>query len=200
MPSSGAHSDGPEEPDMIKPAPRATDPETIRAEILEKLAYSIGKDPAVAKRHDWLNATVLALRDRIIDRWMESTKRRLPGQGEAGLLPVARIPHRPAAARCAEQSRTHRRLHQGAAGPQRRHRPRRGAGARRGARQWRPRAACRLLHGEHGEPRHSRLWLWHPLQSRPVPPEDQGRLAGGTAGELAGARQPVGIRAARGGL
>lgn len=59
---------------MNKPAPRATDAETIRAEILEKLAYSIGKDPAVAKRHDWLNATVLALRDRIIDRWMESTK------------------------------------------------------------------------------------------------------------------------------
>jgi len=59
---------------MIKPAPRASDAETIRAEILEKLAYSIGKDPAVAKRHDWLNATVLALRDRIIDRWMDSTK------------------------------------------------------------------------------------------------------------------------------
>ena len=46
---------------MIKPAPRGSDPETIRAEILEKLAYSIGKDPAVAKRHDWLNATILAL-------------------------------------------------------------------------------------------------------------------------------------------
>jgi glycogen phosphorylase len=60
---------------MIKPAPRGTDPETIRAEILEKLAYSVGKDPAVAKRHDWLNATILALRDRIIDRWMESTRR-----------------------------------------------------------------------------------------------------------------------------
>jgi glycogen phosphorylase len=60
---------------MIKPAPRAPDAETIRAEILEKLAYSIGKDPAVAKRHDWLNATILALRDRIIDRWMESTRR-----------------------------------------------------------------------------------------------------------------------------
>ena len=60
---------------MIKPAPRGTDAETIRSEILEKLAYSIGKDPMVAKRHDWLNATILALRDRIIDRWMESTKR-----------------------------------------------------------------------------------------------------------------------------
>lgn len=60
---------------MIKPAPRGTDPESIRAEILEKLAYSIGKDPVVAKRHDWLNASILALRDRIIDRWMESTRR-----------------------------------------------------------------------------------------------------------------------------
>ena len=35
---------------MIKPAPRGSDPETIRAEILEKLAYSIGKDPAVRTR------------------------------------------------------------------------------------------------------------------------------------------------------
>ena len=65
---------------MIKPAPRGTDPQTIRAEILEKLAYAIGKDPAVAKRHDWLNATVLALRDRIIDRWMDSTRARCTGQ------------------------------------------------------------------------------------------------------------------------
>jgi starch phosphorylase len=59
---------------MEKPAPRATDAATIRQEILEKLAYAIGKDPAVAKNHDWLTATILALRDRIIDRWMESTK------------------------------------------------------------------------------------------------------------------------------
>ena len=59
---------------MNKPVPRGTDSATIRAEILKKLAYSIGKDPVVAKRHDWLNATVLALRDRIIDRWMDSTR------------------------------------------------------------------------------------------------------------------------------
>ena len=46
----------------------------IRAEILAKLTYAIGKDPIVAKRHDWLAATILALRDHIIDRWMESTR------------------------------------------------------------------------------------------------------------------------------
>jgi len=56
------------------PKPRATDAESIRVEILEKLAYAIGKDPIVAKTHDWLAATILALRDRVIDRWMESTR------------------------------------------------------------------------------------------------------------------------------
>src|SRR5205814_9784901 len=53
---------------------RATDPQTISAEILEKLTHSVGKDPIVAKNHDWLAATILALRDRIIDRWMATTR------------------------------------------------------------------------------------------------------------------------------
>ena len=60
---------------MPKPVPRASDAETIRAQILEKLSYSIGKDPIVANDHDWLAATILALRDQIIDRWMASTRR-----------------------------------------------------------------------------------------------------------------------------
>jgi starch phosphorylase len=46
----------------------------IKADILAKLTYAIGKDLVVAKHHDWLNATILALRDRIIDKWMESTR------------------------------------------------------------------------------------------------------------------------------
>ncbi len=49
-------------------------PEAIKADILAKLAYSIGKDRIVAKSHDWLAATILALRDRIIDQWMDSTR------------------------------------------------------------------------------------------------------------------------------
>ena len=51
-----------------------TESEKIRDEILAKLTYSIGKDRAVAKDHDWLAATILALRDHIIDRWMDSTR------------------------------------------------------------------------------------------------------------------------------
>ena len=50
------------------------DRRTFSARILEKLTYSIGKDAIVAKPHDWLAATILALRDRIIDRWMQSTR------------------------------------------------------------------------------------------------------------------------------
>src|SRR5580693_477293 len=58
------------------PAPkvRRNDADTLRHEIVAKLAYSIGKDPIVAQNHDWLFATILAVRDRIIDSWMASTR------------------------------------------------------------------------------------------------------------------------------
>ena len=46
----------------------------IKAAILAKLTYAVGKDRVVAKHHDWLAATILALRDKIIDKWMASTR------------------------------------------------------------------------------------------------------------------------------
>ena len=61
-------------PDAPKPAPRRIDAATLRAEILEKLAYTVGKDPLVARNHDWLAATIHAVRDRVIDHWMNSTR------------------------------------------------------------------------------------------------------------------------------
>jgi glycogen phosphorylase len=60
--------------DLPLPAPRVSNPETLAAEIIERLTYGIGKDAKVAKPHDWLTATILVVRDRIIDRWMESTR------------------------------------------------------------------------------------------------------------------------------
>ncbi len=48
--------------------------EALQAEILERLIYSVGKDPIVARPHDWLRATILAVRDRVMDRWMESSR------------------------------------------------------------------------------------------------------------------------------
>ena len=50
------------------------DRRTFASKIVDKLMYSIGKDTFAAKPHDYLAATILALRDRIIDRWMESTR------------------------------------------------------------------------------------------------------------------------------
>src|SRR5258706_10642505 len=59
----------------ITPVARASGVEALRAEILEKLTYAMGKDPIVARDYDWLSATILAVRDRAIDRWMDSTRR-----------------------------------------------------------------------------------------------------------------------------
>ncbi len=60
--------------DAPTPEPRATTVEALQAEILERLIYSVGKDPIVARPHDWLRATILAVRDRVMDRWMESSR------------------------------------------------------------------------------------------------------------------------------
>lgn len=51
-----------------------SDPQSLADEILKALRYRFGKDPSVATSHDWLNATIRVVRDRIIDRWIASTK------------------------------------------------------------------------------------------------------------------------------
>jgi starch phosphorylase len=60
--------------DLPRPAPRSSNPEILANEIIERLTYRIGKDVKVAKPHDWLTATILVVRDRIIDKWMETTR------------------------------------------------------------------------------------------------------------------------------
>ena len=57
----------------LAPAP-TSQPADFSNEILRKLTYAVGKDPIVARNHDWLAATILAVRDRVIDRWMASTR------------------------------------------------------------------------------------------------------------------------------
>ncbi len=60
--------------DLPVPAPRSSRPEILAEEIIERLTYRIGKDAKVAKPHDWLTATILVIRDRVIDKWIESTR------------------------------------------------------------------------------------------------------------------------------
>lgn len=56
------------------PNPRSYEPEILAREIVERLMYRVGKDPKVAKPHDWLQAVVLITRDRAIEYWMSATR------------------------------------------------------------------------------------------------------------------------------
>ena len=47
---------------------------SLRRSIVAKLTYSVGRDPIVATERDWFVATALAVRDRIVERWMTSTR------------------------------------------------------------------------------------------------------------------------------
>ena len=46
----------------------------IKGAILAKLRLAIGKDAEMATRHDWYKAAALALRDRIVHRWLTGEK------------------------------------------------------------------------------------------------------------------------------
>ena len=55
------------------------DIQALRRLITEKLTYATGRDPLVAGDRDWFVAAALALRDRIVDRWLQSTRRDTAG-------------------------------------------------------------------------------------------------------------------------
>jgi starch phosphorylase len=59
--------------------PKTTDSSGVSSEIhdliIDVLRHRIGKDERAAKPHDWFQAAILALRDKIIDAWMDSTRR-----------------------------------------------------------------------------------------------------------------------------
>ena len=146
--------------------------------VVAKLTYATGRDPMVASDRDWFVATALALRDRIVERWLSSRREDTARQSQARLLSVAGIPARPHAAGLAEQlPASPKPMRAGAGRARRRSRSAAHAGAGPGAGQRRPWPPGRLLHGEHGEPGHPRPWLRHPLQSWPVPAGDPRRLA-----------------------
>ncbi|MCC7325880.1 MAG: glycogen/starch/alpha-glucan phosphorylase [Burkholderiales bacterium] len=65
----------PETTDLASDAPEPREVEAFRSAILGKLRYMVAKEPDYACDHDWLIATSLAARDRVIDRWSHSTRR-----------------------------------------------------------------------------------------------------------------------------
>src|SRR5450830_1118986 len=51
------------------------DVESLRHSVANHLLYTVGKDPVAASKRDWLYALSAAVRDRLVERWMDSTRR-----------------------------------------------------------------------------------------------------------------------------
>ncbi len=60
--------------ELPRPSLRDTDTETLASDILKCLTYRGGKDATVATPYDWLTAAIKVVRDRIVERWIDSTK------------------------------------------------------------------------------------------------------------------------------
>jgi starch phosphorylase len=55
----------------VQPLPDTAVADEIHDLIIDVLRHRIGKDERAAKSHDWFQAAILALRDKIIDAWMD---------------------------------------------------------------------------------------------------------------------------------
>jgi len=71
--------------DSQAPAPTDVRP-ALAGAIVDTLVHRIGKDAQAARPHDWLAATILTLRNEIIERWMESPRRRMPPGRSASII------------------------------------------------------------------------------------------------------------------
>ncbi|MDB5591265.1 glycogen/starch/alpha-glucan phosphorylase [Enterovirga sp.] len=65
-------SDGRE---LAHPTPASDPGHAMREAILGKIRYAAGRDVEAARDHDWYLATALAVRDRIVDIWLDSIRR-----------------------------------------------------------------------------------------------------------------------------
>ncbi|MEX2482264.1 MAG: glycogen/starch/alpha-glucan phosphorylase [Gammaproteobacteria bacterium] len=56
------------------PDPAGCDQGALRQSIANHLLYSVGKDAAAALPRDWLHAIAMAVRDRLVERWLDTTR------------------------------------------------------------------------------------------------------------------------------
>ncbi|TCU52355.1 glycogen phosphorylase [Novosphingobium sp. PhB57] len=61
---------------------KAEAPSEMDKHIVRVLRQRVGKDERAAKQHDWYTASILALRDEIIEKWIDSTRRTYDSQGK----------------------------------------------------------------------------------------------------------------------
>ena len=122
-----------------------------------------------------------------------------PREPQAGLLPLDGVPHRPVDVQQPRQPPRRAVRARGGPGAGRGPRPARRGGARRRARQRRPRPPRRLLPRLDGHPRHPRRRVRPAVRVRHLPPGGRGRPAGRAARPLAPPARPLGGRPPRGG-
>jgi len=61
-------------PGMFKYDYHGLDVPAIKHSIANRLVYSVGKDPFTATPRDWFHTTAYVVRDRLIERWMETMR------------------------------------------------------------------------------------------------------------------------------
>ncbi len=66
-PSANGPADG------AAPAVRRYTAEELKAAVLAKLTYSVGKNTVAASQRDWFLAVAFATRDIVVERWIDST-------------------------------------------------------------------------------------------------------------------------------
>jgi glycogen phosphorylase len=58
----------------MTPDPKSPALRPLPDRLLDTLLHRMAKDERAAKPHDWLAATILTVRDQVIDQWMTSTR------------------------------------------------------------------------------------------------------------------------------
>jgi starch phosphorylase len=51
-----------------------SDNSSIKHDVVERLTYLVGKNPALATQRDWFNAAAYVVRDHMVDHWMKTTR------------------------------------------------------------------------------------------------------------------------------
>jgi starch phosphorylase len=60
--------------DTSRDAYLGIDPESIKLSLLNRLIYAVGKDAYTATARDWLHSLCYVVRDRLMERWMETMR------------------------------------------------------------------------------------------------------------------------------
>ncbi|VTM21042.1 glycogen phosphorylase [Klebsiella pneumoniae] len=87
------------EPRISYISPRLNE-EALQHAIAYNLMFILGKDPSLANKHEWLNATLFAVRDRLVERWLRAHRARISQQARQVYYLSMEFSHRPYPLEC----------------------------------------------------------------------------------------------------